>query len=167
MTQEDKDQYAPIKDAWYLYQTMSESLADEQASNMLAGRPASETWEGLPERIDATKSSLYAFAGPTGTPKEHWQHRHERREIEGLNEILDATHEALVDLADAKVGYLELEQQTSEEISKGGEGDLVTLEMARERVSRSRETLAQSRSTLAYRIENLADETGSGLFTPN
>ena len=44
---------------------------------------------------------------------------------------------------------------------------MVSLDMARDKVSKSREALTQSRSTLSYRIENLADETGSGLFTPN
>ena len=167
MTTADKDPYAPIKDAWHLYQTMTEPLANEQAQNVIAERPATETWGKLPEQIDATKNALYEYAGPGDTRKERRQHRHERREIEGLNEILDATHTALVNLADAEVDYLKLEQATKEEIAQGAKGDMVSLDMARDKVSKSREALTQSRSTLSYRIENLADETGSGLFTPN
>ena len=130
------------------------------SSHRNVGQPsgANRRHQERPVRVRRTRG----HAQRTGT-----QHRHERREIEGLNEILDATHTALVNLADAEVDYLELEQATKEQIAQGATGDMVSLDMARDKVSKSRESLTQSRSTLSYRIENLADETGSGLFTPN
>ena len=167
MTEAERDPYGPIKDAWGLYQMMTEELADQYAQDVFNERTVSDTWGGLPGTIDATKTALYEYAGPGATRKERREHRHERREIEGLNEILDQTHESLVNLGNAELDYLKLEQRAKQTIADGGTADTSSLELARSQVARSRETLRQARSTLSYRIENLADETGSGLFTPN
>ena len=167
MAETESDPYGPIKDAWGLYQTMTEGLAEQYAQDVFNERGVSDTWGSLAGEIDATKTALYEYAGPGATRKERREHRHERREIEGLNEILDQTHESLVNLGNAEVDYLKLEEQAKQAMAAGGTPDASSLELARSQVARSRETLRQSRSTLSYRIENLADETGSGLFTPN
>lgn len=167
MTTSDTDPYAPIKDAWHLYQVMTEELAREYSRTALDGGDPDETWTGLPGKVEATKAALYAFAGPGATRKDRWEHRQERFEVEGLNEILDQTHEALVALADAGHTYLRLENEAEQAIADGGSPDASGLQVARAQYDRSREMLRQCRATLAYRIENLADETGSGLFTPN
>ena len=166
MTTAESDPYAPIKDAWRLYQAMTEDLAEQHAQNALAERPVDEAWDDLPARIEATKASLYEYAGPGETRKEVREHRWERRRIEGLNEMLDQTHESLVGLAGAELEYLKLEEVAQQAIAKGETADTADLERASSQVGRSRETLRQSRSTLSYRIEELADATGSGLFTP-
>jgi hypothetical protein len=166
MNTPDQGPFGPIKDAWHLYQAMTEELAHEYAEHAFVGNPQSATWTGMAERIDQTKAALYEFAGPGATPKERRHHRHERREVGSLNEILDQTHESLVDLAESELAYLKLEQTAKQTIADGGSVDASGLEVARSRMARSREALRQCRSTLSYRIENLADETGSGLFTP-
>ena len=167
MAETESDPYGPIKDAWGLYQTMTEELAEQYAHDVFNERTVSDTWGNLAGEIAVTKTALYEYAGPGATRKERREHRHERREIEGLNEILDQTHESLVNLGNAEVDYLKLEEQAKQAMAAGGTPDASSLELARSQVARSRETLRQSRSTLSYRIENLADETGSGLFTPN
>jgi hypothetical protein len=167
MTEADHDPYAPIKDAWHLYQTMTEDLAGQYAHDVFAQRPVSDTWGDLPGKIDTTKNALYELAGPSGTFKERRHSRHERNEIAGVNEALDETHASLVKLGDAELDYLQLEQRTKDAMAQGGKGDLESLDMARSQVSRAQETLRQYRANLALRLENLADDTGSGLFTPN
>ena len=114
MTEADHDPYGPIKDAWHLYQTMTEELAGQYAQDVFAERPVNDTWGDLPGKIDATKSALYEYAGPGATRKERRAHRHERREIEGLDEILDQTHTSLVNLGNAELDYLKLEQQAKD-----------------------------------------------------
>ena len=166
MSETESDAYGPIKDAWHLYQTMTEELADQYAQDVFNERTVSDVWGNLPGQIEATKTALYEYAGPGATRKERREHRHERRETEGLNEILDETHGSLVNLGNAELDYLKLEQRAKATIADGGTADTSSLELARSQVAKSRETLRQSRSTLSYRIENLADETGSGLFTP-
>lgn len=163
-TQPD-DAYQPLKDAWHLYLAMTEDLASSHAQAEVAGQPASDTWGNLPAEIDTTQNALYTLAGPSDTHKERRHNKHERSEIAGVNETLDETHKALVERSDAQVNYLKLEQGVKEAMAQGGKGDLESLDMARSRLSRARDGLAQSRSTLALRIENLADDSGSGLFS--
>lgn len=165
MGTQPNDPYQPLKDAWHLYQTMTDDLASSHANAELAGNPASDTWGNLPGEIDTTKEALYSLAGPSDTHKERRHNKHERNEIAGVNETLSETHTALVERSDAQVNYLKLEQGVKEAMAQGGKGDLETLDMARSRLSKARDGLAQSRSTLALRIENLADDSGSGLFS--
>jgi len=162
-TQPD-DPYQPLKDAWHLYQTMTEDFASSHAAAEFAGDPASEEWGNLPGEIDTTQKALYSLAGPSDTHKERRHNKHERSEIAGVNETLGETHKGLVERSDAQVNYLKLEQGVKEAMAQGGKGDLESLDMARSRLARARDGLAQSRSTLALRIENLADDSGSGLF---
>lgn len=163
-TQPD-DPYQPLKDAWHLYQTMTEGLASSHAEAEIAGEPASDAWGNLAGEIDTTQKALYSLAGPSDTHKERRHNKHERNEIAGVNETLGETHKALVERSDAQVNYLKLEQGVKEAMAQGGKGDLESLDMARSKLSRARDGLAQSRSTLALRIENLADDSGSGLFS--
>ena len=166
MTTGETDPYVPIKDAWHLYQAMTEDLAEQRAQDEFAGRPAAAAWDELPGRIETTKTALYEYAGPGETRKDVREHRSERRRIEGLNEMLDQTQESLANLAAAELEYLRMEQRAQQAIAAGDPADTSALELARSEVGQARDTLRQSRSTLSYRIEDLADATGSGLFTP-
>jgi hypothetical protein len=165
MTTPSNDPFASLKEAWNLYQTMTEELASSHAQAVFEEETVSDTWGNLPEKIDATQKALYELAGPSDSHKERRHNRHERNEIAGVNETLGETHQALVERANAQINYLKLEQTVKQAMDAGEQGDLESLDMARSRLSKSRDALAQSRSTLSLRIENLADDSGSGLFS--
>lgn len=161
-----EEAYRPIKEAWQLYQAMTEDLARQRARTEFSGEAPSEAWNDLSARIESTKAALYGVAGPSDTPRDRRHNHHQRSEIAGLNETLDETYASLEKLADAELAYLRLEHETKEAMAHGSSGDLESLDMARSRVTRAGDSLRQYRANLALRIENLADDTGSGLFTP-
>jgi len=167
MTTPPADPYQSLKDAWKLYLTMDEGLATSHAQAEFNQKTIDDGWDTLSERVSSTKASLYTLAGPSDTHKERRHNRHERNEIAGVDETLDETYGALTSYSSALVTYLGLEQAVKSDMADGGKGDLEGLDMARSNVSRTKDRLRQSRTTLATRIENLADDTGSGLFTPN
>jgi hypothetical protein len=167
MTTPANDPFQSLKDAWQLYLKMDEGLAESHARAVFAQQSIDDGWDDLSGRVDSTKTDLYTLAGPSDTHKERRHNRHDRNEIAGVDETLDETYESLTSLSDALVGYLKLEQDTKRAMDSGGTGDLESLDMARSKVSKTKDRLRQSRSTLALRIENLADDSGSGLFTPN
>ncbi|MGI9529663.1 MAG: hypothetical protein ACR2NG_08130 [Acidimicrobiia bacterium] len=165
MTTPPDEPFQSLKDAWQLYLDMTEDVAAAHARAMLNDEQPSEMWTSLPGRINSTQIAIDELAGPSDTFKDRRHNRAERHEIAGVNEALGSAHKALVGRADAELTYLKHEQRVQASVESGADVDYDALERDRSHFTTSQDTLAQARANLALRIENLADDSGSGLFS--
>lgn len=143
-----------VRAVWELYNAMTTDLAAEHANAVFSGGEVDDEWDDLGERVSAAQSQLNALAHEKGSRGEH---RHARAVDQALGEL----YEALLERSDAQVNYLTLEADVKEVIASGNPGDMVGLDLARNRLDKAHQRMASDRSSLLYDLENLnADVKG-------
>ena len=143
-----------VRAVWELYNAMTTDLASEHANAVFTGTDADDGWDDLEDRVSAAQSQLNVLAHEKSSRGEH---RHAR----AVNQALGELHKALVERSDSEVNYLTVEAGVREVIEGGGSGDMVGLDLARNRLDKAGQRMAADRSSLLYDLENLnADVKG-------
>ncbi|MGB5186862.1 MAG: hypothetical protein WBN35_08885 [Acidimicrobiia bacterium] len=143
-----------VRAVWDLYNTMTTDAASRHANAVFNGSDADDGWDGLGERVSAAQSQLNVLAHEKSSRGEH---RHARAVSQALGEL----HKALLECSDAQVNYLTTEASVKEVIASGGSGDMVGLDLARNRLDKAEQRMASDQSSLLYDLENLdADVKG-------
>jgi hypothetical protein len=147
----------PLKPSFDLYKTMDEDLAIAHGNAEHEGRTVDDGWEQLPARVSAAETELGQIKATSGSRKKN---RAEARHIRAVDEALGETYGALVERADAQANYLTVEAGVKTAMDAGGSGDMVALDMARERLQSASQNLATIRMVLLTNLENLAADLG-------
>jgi hypothetical protein len=137
-----------VRAVWELYNTMTTDLAADHARGVFAGDEVDDGWDDLGDQVSAAQSQLNALAHEKGSRGEH---RHARV----VNQALGELYEALLERSDAQVNYLTTEADVKEVIAAGNPGDMVGLDLARNRLDKANQRMASDRSSLLYDLENL------------
>jgi hypothetical protein len=143
-----------VRAVWDLYTTMTTDFAAEHAKAEFSGVEVDDGWDDLPALVSAAQAQLDALAHSKSSRGEH---RHARAVKSALGEL----HDALVEQSASHVNYLTVEASVKEVIAGGSSGDLVSLDLARNRVDKANQRMTSDRSSLLYDLENLdADVKG-------
>lgn len=143
-----------VRAVWDLYNAMTPDAASAHANAVFNGSDADDGWDDLGERVSAAQSQLDVLAREKSSRGEH---RHARAVSQALGEL----YKALRERSDAQVNYLTTEASVKEVIARGGSGDRVDLDLARNRLDKAEQRMASDQSSLLYDLENLdADVKG-------
>ena len=143
-----------VRATWDLYNVMTTDLAAEHGNAEFNGVAADDGWDDLADQVAAAQSQLNELAHEKSSRGEH---RHAR----AVNQALGELYEALVERSASAVNYLTVEAQAKKVIADGGSGDMVSLDLARNRLDKANQRMMSDRSTLLYDLENLnTDVTG-------
>ena len=144
-----------VRATWDLYNVMTTDLAAEHGNAEFNGVAADDGWDDLAEQVSTAQSQLNALAHERSS-------RGELRHARAVNQALGELYEALVERSASAVNYLTVEAQAKKVIADGGSGDMVSLDLARNRLDKANQRMVSDRSTLLYDLENLdTDEKGS------
>ena len=143
-----------VRAVFDLYNAMTTDLAVEHANAEFKGATADDGWDELPARVSAARAQLKVLAHEKSSRGEH---RHARAVSQALGEL----HSALVERSDSQVNYLTVEASVKKVIADGGSGDMVSLDLARDRLDKAVQRMTSDQSSLLYDLENLnADVKG-------
>lgn len=154
MTTSDKGRLQATFD---LYKIMNDDLAAAHGTAQYENRTIDDGWDQIPDQVRAAEAQLGQLKAPSESRK---QKRAEARHIRAVDEALGEAHSALVERAAAQTNYLTVEAGVKKEIDAGASGDMVGLDMARERLQNASENLRTSRMVLLTDLENLAADLG-------
>jgi hypothetical protein len=137
-----------VRAVWDLYNTMTTDLAAEHANAEINGVATNDSWDELPAQVSAALTQLDTLAHAKGSRGEH---RHARAVKGALAEL----HDALVERSAAQVNYMNTEAAVKKVIADGGSGDMISLDLARNRLDKANQRMRSDRSSLLYDLENL------------
>ena len=137
-----------VRAVWDLYNTMTTDLAAEHANAEFKGVAIDDGWDALSAQVSAAQAQLNTLAHSKGLRGEH---RHARAVSSALGELYDA----LVKRSSAQVEYLSTEAAVKKVIDDGGSGDMVGLDLARDRLDKAHHRMTSDQSSLLYDLENL------------
>ena len=134
-----------------LMNKMTKEYALAHGRAIFSGADIDDGWDGLADQISSAHQQLNDVWSATTS---HAEHRHIRAVEENLGEV----HTNIERVASASAKYLEVEAASKKQMDSGGEPDMVTLEMARNRLEKSDQSLATSRSNLRNYLSYLMTE---------
>jgi len=133
---------------WDLYNEMTTDLAVEHANAEFKGVDIDDGWDEIPARVSTAQAQLEALAHEKSSRNEH---RHARAVKGDLGEL----YNALVERSASQVNFLTVEASVKEVMAEGGSGDMVGLDLARDRLDKAVQRMASDQSSLLYDLENL------------
>ena len=98
--------------------------------------------------MSTAQAQLEALAHEKSSRNEH---RHARAVKGALGELSNA----LVERSASQVNFLTVEASVKEVMAEGGSGDMVGLDLARDRLDKAVQRMASDQSSLLYDLENL------------
>jgi len=137
-----------VRAVWDLYNEMTTDLAVEHADAEFKGVDVDDGWDEIPARVSAAQAQLKALAHEKSSRNDH---RHARAVRGALGEL----HSALVERSASQVNYLIVEASVKKVIADGGSGDMVGLDLARNRLDKAVQRMESDQSSLLYDLENL------------
>ena len=137
-----------VRAVWDLYNKMTTDLAVEHANAEFEGVEIDDGWDEIPARVSTAQAQLEALAHEKSSRNEH---RHARAVKGALAEL----HNALVERSASQVNFLTVEASVKEVMAEGGSGDMVGLDLARNRLDKAVQRMASNQSSLLYDLENL------------
>ena len=137
-----------VRAVWDLYNEMTTDLAVEHANAEFKGVDIDDGWDEIPSRVSTAQAQLEALAHEKSSRNEH---RHARAVKGALGELSNA----LVERSASQVNFLTVEASVKEVMAEGGSGDMVGLDLARDRLDKAVQRMASDQSSLLYDLENL------------